>query len=228
MGTFAEVDPEIARWDEPYAVELAERAWLNLSAFFRMLDRWGMPRSMVTEGFGGSADGPLDARAMPLRTLRALPALIRKGLREGIGLFTIGRSLRRIGATIDGARTLAELYDATVHSLGIAVRSALPIGSAQLVASRVRRPLGLASASSSRVVTHAMMTEYAALAARPEADDRLAGLVAWLARYGHRGPLESDPARPEVRRASRDPPRPTSPEAPPPRRGRTLAPSSPR
>ena len=41
-----------------------------------------------------------------------------------------------------------------------------------------------------------MMDEYAALAAVSPPAAREAALDAWLARYGHRGPLESDPARP--------------------------------
>jgi pyruvate,water dikinase len=59
---------------------------------------------------------------------------------------------------------------------------------------RVRRVFGLGQAA--HVVTQRMMAEYAALASRPRLEDRLAGLDAWLARYGHRGPLESDPVRP--------------------------------
>jgi pyruvate,water dikinase len=47
-----------------------------------------------------------------------------------------------------------------------------------------------------RVVTQEMMDEYGRLAALPDAKAREAGLDAWLARHGHRGPLESDPARP--------------------------------
>ena len=38
---FAEADPEVGRWDEPYAVALGGRAWLNFSLFHRMMDRWG-------------------------------------------------------------------------------------------------------------------------------------------------------------------------------------------
>jgi phosphohistidine swiveling domain-containing protein len=41
-----------------------------------------------------------------------------------------------------------------------------------------------------------MMTAYADLASRPDPADRLARLDDWIARYGHRGPLESDPSQP--------------------------------
>ena len=78
MGYFAAIDPVVATWDETYAVELTERAWLNFSAFFRLMDRWGLPRTMVTEGVGGQASGnPRDARMIPGRFLRSLPRLIR-------------------------------------------------------------------------------------------------------------------------------------------------------
>ena len=43
------------------------------------------------------------------------------------------------------------------------------------------------------------MVEYAGLSARPELADRLRGLDDWIRRYGHRGPLESDPSRPRFR-----------------------------
>jgi phosphohistidine swiveling domain-containing protein len=41
-----------------------------------------------------------------------------------------------------------------------------------------------------------MMSRYAALASLPDAAARLEALDAWLARFGHRGPLESDPRQP--------------------------------
>ena len=36
MRHFAAVDPAVAEWDEVYAVELAERVWMNFSTFFRL------------------------------------------------------------------------------------------------------------------------------------------------------------------------------------------------
>ena len=41
-----------------------------------------------------------------------------------------------------------------------------------------------------------MMAEYATLAALPDCVNRLDALDLWLTRYGHRGPLESDPMQP--------------------------------
>ena len=55
MSYFATIDPVVGTWAESYAVELVERAWLNLSAFLRLLDHWGLPRTMIAEGFGGGS-----------------------------------------------------------------------------------------------------------------------------------------------------------------------------
>jgi hypothetical protein len=195
MGFFAKIDPVVATWDEPYAIELGERAWLNMSGIFRLLDHWGMPRTLVTEGFGGAiADGPADARPIPRRLLLNLGTLARKGLRDIVAILGIGRCFRRVDAEIDAAKSLADLYRATVRALEIAVPTALATGSILSVVSRLRRPLGLAQVA--RVVTLDMMSEYAELANRPDAADRVRGLDAWLVRFGHRGPFESDPARP--------------------------------
>jgi len=37
---FAAADPAVARWEEVYAAELGERAWMNFSFFFRLMDSW--------------------------------------------------------------------------------------------------------------------------------------------------------------------------------------------
>jgi len=194
MGFFEAVDPEVSTWDEPYAVELGERAWMNFSAFFRLMDHWGLPRTLVTDGVGGEPDGPLDARLDLGRFLRKTPVMIRKSIGDYAAILAIGRHFRKLDAQLDVARTLNDLWATNVWALDLSIRSNFAIGSQQAVTSRIRRKLGLAWAG--RVVTHEMMTRYAELAARPEAADRLAGLDAWLVDYGHRGPLESDPARP--------------------------------
>ena len=71
LSFFAAVDPEVGKWDETYAVELAERAWMNFSFFFRLMDHWGLPRAFVTEGVGGEGGA-----GGPPRPLRALPPQI--------------------------------------------------------------------------------------------------------------------------------------------------------
>ena len=50
------LNPRIAAWHESYAIELGERRWMNFSAFFRLMDHWGMPRTSVTEGVGGAVE----------------------------------------------------------------------------------------------------------------------------------------------------------------------------
>jgi len=68
----AQADPAIAAWGECYAVEVGERAWLNLSFWYRWMDHFGLPRTIVTEGVGGQADGPDDARLLPRRFLASV------------------------------------------------------------------------------------------------------------------------------------------------------------
>ncbi len=197
MRFFEKIDPEVAAWNEPYAIELGERAWMNFSVFFRLMDRWGFPRTMVTDGVGGESSGPLDARADVGRIVRNLPTLLRKVIQDYATMFAIRRGLRELDADLDSATTLAELWDVNTRALAFSIRTNFAIVSLLAVLSKFRAKLGLAQ--SGRVVTHEMMAAYAELAARPETSDRLADLDVWLDRYGHRGPLESDPSQPRFR-----------------------------
>ncbi len=194
MGFFAEIDPEVASWNELYAVEIGERAWMNFSAFFRLMDHWGMPRTMVTEGVGGTGDGPADARPIVGRMARKMGTFAYKAVYDFRIMLTIKRGLRRIGGDLDAAKSLADLFDANVRALEFSIRTNFAIMSVLSVAVRLRRSLGLTQAA--HVITYEMMARYAELAARSDLVDRLAGLDDWLARYGHRGPLESDPSHP--------------------------------
>jgi hypothetical protein len=189
-------DPAVRGWDEAYAVEAGERAWLNVSFWYRWMDHFGLPRTLVTEGVGGHADGPADGRLLPGRFVAAVPRLLWFQwccLRTLLGL---AGALRRYDRVIASARGLAGLHAATAEGLKLALRGNFAINAALSGVSRVRRLLRLRGAA--RVVTQAMMEEYSGLAALPPAD-RPAGLDRWLARYGHRGPLESDLARPRFR-----------------------------
>jgi pyruvate,water dikinase len=189
-------DPAIARWGEAYAVEAGERAWLNVSFWYRWMDHFGLPRTMVTEGVGGHADGPADARALPGRMLASVPRLLAFQWRCLRALPALGQGFRRLDRLIDSARGLASLHAATVEGLKVALRGNFAINAALSGAIRVRRLLRLPAAA--RVVTQDMMEEYNRLSSLP-AVDREAALDRWLARYGHRGPLESDLARPRFR-----------------------------
>jgi phosphohistidine swiveling domain-containing protein len=189
-------DPAILDWGEAYAVEAGERAWLNVSFWYRWMDHFGLPRTLVTEGVGGHADGPADGRLLPGRFLAAVPQLLRFQWQCLRALPGLGAALRRLDRTIASAQGLAGLQAATAEGLKLALRGNFAINAALSGMSRVRRLLRLPGAA--RVVTQDMMEEYGGLTLLPPAD-RAAALDRWLARYGHRGPLESDLARPRFR-----------------------------
>lgn len=194
MGYFEAVEPAMKGWDEPYAVILAERAWLNFSAFYRLMDAWGLPRSMVTAGVGGEGGGAADGWLVWGTFVRAIPRLIRLSINNLRAIAGIGRGLRKLDAELDAAATLAEVFEVNARALEFSIRTNFAIVGSLSILSSVRKKLGLDRAG--RLVTQEMMGGYAELSSRQAVADRLAGLDAWLARYGHRGPLESDPCQP--------------------------------
>lgn len=186
-------DPAIAQWDEAYAVEAGERAWLNVSFWYRWMDHFGLPRSMVTEGIGGQTEGPADERLILPRFLRSIPRLAWfQVCCLGI-LPTLRREFRRLDGTIAAASSLPALHAATVEGLRLALRGNFAINAFLSGASRIRRLFRIPGEA--RVVTQEMMEEYQQLRLAPRAD-RAALLDRWLAKFGHRGPLESDLSRP--------------------------------
>ena len=196
LSFFAAADPAVAEWGEVYAVGLGERAWMNFSFFFRLMDRWGLPRTFVTEGVGGgAADGskPADRQVLPARFLRRAPRLILLQLRSLAAIVRSRRELDRLGRRIAKATTLTELHRVNVDALTFAIRTNFAINGILSGMVRVRRFLRLSGAT--YVITRGMMEEYAYLATLPFAE-RGTGLDYWLFLYGHRGPFESDPARP--------------------------------
>jgi len=194
LSFFAAVDPEVGRWEESYAVELAGRAWMNFSFFFRLMDHWGLPRTFVTEGLGGAGGGPADRRLVFRRFVRKSPRLVRLQLKNLAMMAHVDRELRRLDERIAAAAGLADLHRACAEGLALALRANFAIVGALSGIVRVRRFLGIRGTA--RVVTREMMEDYGRLAAIADPASRAAALDAWLARYGHRGPLESDPARP--------------------------------
>lgn len=194
LSFFAAVDPEVDSWDEAYAVELADRAWMNFSFFFRLMDHWGLPRSFVTEGVGGEGSGPADRRLLFGRFVRKSPRLIRLQIRNLAVIAGIRREFSRLDSRIAAASDLADLHRACAEGLGLALRTNFAINGALLGMARVRRFLGIRGAA--RVITQEMMEEYGHLAEVPDPAVRESALDVWLTRYGHRGPLESDPVRP--------------------------------
>ncbi len=196
LAYFAEVDPAVREWNERYSQTVGGRAWLNFSFFYRLMDRWGLPRSFVTEGVGGSSEGPADARPDLSRMVRMSPRLVALQLKNLRTVAGSGAPLAELGRRIEEARDLCALFDATVFGLGVALRTNFAINGALTGAVRVRRALGLRGRA--RVTTEAMMEDYDALRA-VEPERRETALDAWLEAYGHRGPLESDPSRPRFR-----------------------------
>jgi rifampicin phosphotransferase len=194
LSFFAAVDPEIKNWGETYAVELADRAWMNFSFFFRLMDHWGLPRAFVTEGVGGEGGGPADRRLLFGRFVRKSPRLIRLQLRNLATMAGIDREFARLDARIATASGLLDLHRVCVEALSLAIRTNFAINGALSGVVRLRRFLRIRG--SARVITQEMMEEYGRLAAISDPMHRESELDAWLARYGHRGPLESDPARP--------------------------------
>jgi pyruvate,water dikinase len=193
LSYFAAVDPEVGRWEESYAIPLAERAWMNFSFFFRLMDHWGLPRTFVTEGVGGEGGGPSDRRLLLGRFLRKAPRLVRLQIQSWKTIARADKELARLDGRLAAASGLADLHRVNVEALALAIRTNFAINGVLSGVSRVRRTLGVRGTA--RVTTREMMEEYGRLA-MVDSGIRETALDGWLARYGHRGPLESDPARP--------------------------------
>ncbi|MEM8885288.1 MAG: PEP-utilizing enzyme [Planctomycetota bacterium] len=218
---FSEVDPRVEPWREPYAIAVAERAWLNFSFFFRLMDHWGLPRSFVTEGVGGEGEGPQGSSLRLGRMLRSAPALLRLQWQNRRTMRAIERNLAAWRAEVDAAEDIDALFDATVSGLALALRTNFAINGALSGIARVRRWLRIPGQA--EVVTERMRRDYEELRGQPEGLDR------WLGRYGHRGPLESDPMQPRFRELRAELARdlasgPTRAAPPAPRRHRWTAP----
>jgi pyruvate,water dikinase len=194
LSFFVAADPEVGMWEESYAVGLAERAWMSFSFFFRLMDHWGLPRTFVTHGVGGEGGGPADGRLLFGRFVRKSPRLVWLQVHSLATIARAGRELAALDGRIASASGLADLHRVSIEGLSLAVRTNFAIGGVLTGVSRVRRFLGLRGAG--EVVTRKMMEEYGRLASLADPAAREEALDAWLGRYGHRGPLESDLLRP--------------------------------
>jgi len=195
MSYFATIDPVVGTWDETYSVELVERAWLNFSAFFRLLDHWGLPRTMITEMFGGESRGnPLDARLIPRRFLQSIPRLLRMQWLNLCRIKGIPRLLQDIDTRLLASHGLRDIWQASADVLAESIQTMFALGGMIKGMMQVRRALRIRSGG--KIVTQEMMREYTELAAISDEPARLAHLDSWLERFGHRGPLESDPSQP--------------------------------
>ena len=194
LAFWGSCDRVVAAWDEAYAVPLAERAWMNFSFFFRLMDHWGLPRSTIVRGVGGESTGAADERVLWGRVLRSSGHFVRLQVKSLLAVLRLERGLERLGEEIDRAQGLTALFGATVAALAFAIPSNFAIAAVLNPARRVRRALGVRGGA--RVVTQEMMERWTALAGIAEGAARDAAFDRWIAQYGHRGPLESDPARP--------------------------------
>jgi pyruvate,water dikinase len=195
MSYFAAIDPAIAAWKEPYAIALAERAWLNLSAFYRLMDHLGLPRGLVPEGIGGLTHGSaLDKHFVAKRFIRSLPRLLKLQWKNIRRIQRVREHLQGFDQRLDASESLPDLWKATVDILAESIQTMMALGGIIAGLNRVRRALGIRRGA--RIITHEMMDEYARLAALPDEQSRVIQLETWLQHYGHRGPLESDPSQP--------------------------------
>jgi phosphohistidine swiveling domain-containing protein len=186
-------DPALPEWNEPYAIILTGRIWVNFSSLFRLMDRWGLPRSLISRTLGGACSDSGDGRFLPWAFLRSFPSLVRMGWICLMSERTLGRDLLHLDGALDSARSLMDLWNVNVLATQLLIRGNFALLAAASTSSAVRRLFGLGSQASP--VTRSMMEEYSEVAARPGLADRLQGLEDWLSRHGHRGPCETDPAQ---------------------------------
>jgi pyruvate,water dikinase len=188
------VDPVFAQWEEDFAVELAGRLWINVTVWYRFLDALGLPRTMLSQMVGGLPVGPADGLFLPGQMLRRAPRLLSHQWLAWRAVATARRVLAELGARIDAAHDLPDLYRATVRSWETTIHTAMAIAGLCSMVLNLRRILGISGAA--HLITQDLMEDYRRLGDLPDAASREAGLDAWLARHGHRGPAESDVARP--------------------------------
>ncbi len=190
----AELNPEFDQWDEPYAIELAGQPWLNLSLWFRWMDQYGLPRQFATRGVGGESDEEQGRRVMVGRFLRSVPALFGQQWRSLRHAYRAKHSLKQLDRRIKRAQSLAELFDATVAGLDLALNTNFAISALFTGWYRLRRFLRVPGQA--ELITQKMMQSFERISSIEDTDQREIAMGRWLREFGHRGPLESDLARP--------------------------------
>jgi pyruvate,water dikinase len=193
LSFLASIDPVIAEWDEAFGVEVGERAWANLSVWLRWADHLGIPRTVPLQATGGVQTTARDRHVGWWRLGRAMCRLAVGELRGLTKVLRAPRELAQLDEQLARAKGLPELYRVWIASWRLGMDTALAVVGTLAAVTLLRTFLRLPGRA--RLVTQEMMDEYQGLALLP-AERREAGLDEWLARHGHRGPGESDVARP--------------------------------
>jgi pimeloyl-ACP methyl ester carboxylesterase/phosphohistidine swiveling domain-containing protein len=180
---YARFDGGIDAWQEPFTVTAAGRACINADFYAALMDRWGLPRSLVSRAIGGA----LPHRAWrPDRLLRSLPALARLATDwrriYRLDAETLERLRRELEAAA-GPGQLAAWFVQAFHSL---VESMFRITGALAAGA----PLWRGAAPD---IATALM---AADLRRAEASGEAQAWAEFYQSWGHRGEYESDPAVP--------------------------------
>jgi pyruvate,water dikinase len=153
----------------------------------------GIPPIGPLHAVGGVQTTAADRRIGWSRLPRGLWLAMVGEARALVRVFRAPRDLALLDQRIARAQGLADLYQVWVSAWRLCLDTALAIVGNLAVATLFRTILRIPGRA--RLVTQQMMDEYRRLAMLP-ADQREAGLDAWLSRHGHRGPCESDVARP--------------------------------
>jgi pyruvate,water dikinase len=172
----------------PFLAILEERPFLNLSLLRGLMIRWGLPTRLVTDNVGGSDLGDIPARFGQIR--RKLPVHLRLAVHQWQAQRSTRQCEERLEQLARGLEGLSapelferfcDIYVGLVHQM-----MALTAGmSLPLSALRVCGTLAEHNARF-QVESSAMLW------------DRHLSQSQYLERYGHRGPFESDLARPRI------------------------------
>jgi len=108
LSFFAAVDPEVDSWDEAYAVELAERAWMNFSFFTRLRTWDGRFRERNLTAAVGCSSLPGISGGLAVLAAKRLPDVER----ARVTLFIGNRNPKGEAAVRSAAAQLGKIFPA--------------------------------------------------------------------------------------------------------------------
>lgn len=210
---YARHDHALAAWHEPFSVTVGGRVYLNADLLTAIMDRWGLPRALVSRGVGGR----LPARApRPLRFLAALPVLLRL-----LADFTAvqprtAQALVELRAHLDAAHDLPALARwfenafATLVIANLRLTGALsaaiplwPVPPPEIVTVTMARELRAGGQPGAPEESETLAEPSDAARSHSGSAGAAPSPEAFEERWGHRGEYETDPAQPrgeEIRR----------------------------